>query len=66
MNLSLLKQKRRELNISQQEMANFFNYTRQNYGAKEVGKQNFKLSEIRELKKILNLTNDEIYEIFID
>ncbi len=65
MNLNLLKQKRKELNLSQQEMANFFNYTRQNYGAKENGVQNFKLSEIKQLKEILQLSNDDIVEIFL-
>ena len=66
MNMELLKIKRKEANLTQSDMAQYFNYSRQAYQQKEGSKLNFKLSEIRELKKILNLTNDEIYEIFID
>ena len=65
MNLEKLKKIRKECGYSQQEIASMFGYTRQNFGQKEqTGK--FKLSEIKELKQILSLTNDEIYEIFID
>jgi hypothetical protein len=46
-------------------MAAIFSYSRQNYGQKEKS-LSFKMSEIKKLKELFNLTNDEIYEIFID
>ena len=64
--MELLKTKRRELGITQDQLAAHFNYSRQNVSNKERQKQPWKLSEIKELKQILSLTNDEIYEIFID
>ena len=47
-------------------MSKLFNYSRQAYQQKESSKINFKMSEIKKLKELFNLTNDEIYEIFIE
>ena len=66
MNLELLKVKRKQKGLTQQDMADFFSYTRQNFNQKELGKQLFKLSEIKELMSILELTPEEVIEIFID
>ena len=65
MDLALLRLKRKARKLSQQDLADHFNYTRQNYGAKEIGKQNFKLSEIKELKDLLELTDSEVCRIFL-
>ena len=60
-----LKQIRKQCGYTQSQMAAIFSYTRQNYSLKERS-LSFKKSEIKKLKELFNLTNDEIYEIFID
>lgn len=65
MNLKKLRDRRKELKLTQQEIASYFGYTRQNYNAKENGKQNFKLQEIKALKDMLGFTDSEVVEIFI-
>jgi DNA-binding XRE family transcriptional regulator len=60
-----LKGIRKQCGYTQSQMAAIFSYSRQNYGQKEKS-LSFKMSEIKKLKELFNLTNDEIYEIFID
>ena len=60
-----LKQIRKQCGYTQSQMAAIFSYSRQNYGQKEKS-LSFKMSEIKKLKELFNLSNDEIYEIFID
>lgn len=64
-NLALLKMKRKSLGMTQSDVASVFQYTRQNYSAKEKGVQNFKLSEIKRLKELFDLTDHEVVEIFL-
>lgn len=66
MNMKLFKQKRREKGITQEDLANHFGYLRQNVSNKERQLQRWKLSEIKELMSILELTAEEVIEIFID
>ena len=66
MNSTLLKLKRKAAGYTQEDMSKVFNYSRQAYQQKENSKINFKMSEIKKLKELFNLSNDEIYEIFID
>jgi transcriptional regulator with XRE-family HTH domain len=66
MNMALLKLKRKSKHISQLDLANHFKYTRQNVSNKERGLQPWKLSEIKELMSILDLTPEEVINIFID
>ena len=60
-----LKGIRKQCGYTQSQMAAIFSYSRQNYGQKEKS-LSFKMSEIKKLKELFNLSNDEIYEIFID
>ena len=66
MNMKLFKQKRREKGITQDRLAAHFGYSRQNISNKERSLQNWKLSEIKELMSILDLTPEEVINIFID
>lgn len=66
MNLERLVKIRKDVGYTQQMLANHFGFTRQNWSAKERGLQHFRLSEIKELKELLGLSKDEIYDIFID
>ena len=66
MNMKLFKQKRREKGITQEDLATHFGYLRQNVSNKERQLQRWKLSEIKELMSILELTPEEVIEIFID
>ena len=66
MNMKLFKQKRREKGITQEDLAGHFEYSRQNISNKERQLQNWKLSEIKELMSILELTPEEVIEIFIN
>ena len=65
MNMALLKLKRKSKHISQLDLANHFKYTRQNVSTKERGLQPWKLSEIKELMDILELSPEEVINIFI-
>ena len=67
MKLEILKEKRKQLNLRQEDMVKLLgaNYSRQAYGMKEQGKCGFKKSEIIALKEIFQLTKEEVYDIFI-
>ena len=65
MNLEKLVKIRKEAGYTQQALASHFGFTRQNWSAKERGIQQFRLSEIRELKGLLGLTKEECFDIFI-
>ena len=67
MKLEILKEKRKQLNLRQEDMVKLLgaNYSRQCYGLKETGKCGFKKSEIIALKEIFQLTKEEVYDIFI-
>ena len=66
MNLEKLVKKRKDAGYTQQMLASHFGFTRQNWSAKERGVQHFRLSEIKELMSILDLTPEEVINIFID
>ncbi len=65
MDLEFLKIRRKEKGLTQNDLSSHFGYSRQNYSQKEIGKQRFKLDEIRELMNILSLTPEEIVRIFL-
>ena len=66
MNLEKLVKKRKDAGYTQQMLASHFGFTRQNWSAKERGVQHFRLSEIKELMSILDLTPEEVINIFIE
>ena len=63
--MELLKIRRKELGITQDQLAAHFGYSRQNISNKERSLQNWKLSEIKELMNKLELTPEEVIEIFL-
>lgn len=64
MNIELLRKKRKELGITQEDIAKKLNIARTNYTKRECGYCPFTLSDIREIRKILKLSNKETIEIF--
>ena len=64
MNLKLLKHKRKQLGLTQEDLANKVGSARTNYLKKEKGRENFKQEQISKLIKELSLTPEETIEIF--
>ena len=67
MKLEILKEKRKQLNLRQEDMVRLLgaNYSRQCYGLKETGKCGFKKSEIKILKEMFQLTKEECFDLFL-
>ena len=66
MNLNLLKRTRLYKGYQQYEVADGIGLTRQTYNYKENGKSLFNIDEIVRVASFLNLTFDEVNEIFFD
>lgn len=66
MGLRILKSKRVLLGLTQMEVASKMGLNVKSYNFKENGKVRFKLEEVIEVSKILNLSLDEINEIFLN
>ena len=66
MNLKLLKHKRKQLGLTQEEYAERLGMDRNNYVKKEKGRENFKQEQIDKIIKELNLTPKEVVEIFFN
>lgn len=62
---NLLKTIRIFHKMRSQDMAEQLGISRQNYSQKENNHLQFKLDEIQKIAKILRLTKDEIYKIFM-
>lgn len=66
MNSDLLRGKRAEHSLSQEEMANNLGVTRLTYRLKETGDREFTNSEMRKIASVLSLGLNEINTIFFD
>lgn len=65
MGLKILKSRRALLGLTQGGIANLVKMNIKSYNLKENGKREFTLEEINKLSKVLNLTLDEVNEIFL-
>ncbi len=64
MNTLLLISKRNLKGYSQEQTAKMLGLSSVQYGKKERGEQDFKTKEIKKLKILLDLTDQEIIDIF--
>lgn len=64
MDTLLLISKRNLKGFSQEQTAKLLNLSSVQYGKKERGEKDFKTSEIKKLRILLNLTDEEIINIF--
>lgn len=64
MKSNLLKSARVKQSLTQQEVAKKIGISSSSYSYKESGSVSFKLNEINKLMKILNLTQQDVFEIF--
>lgn len=62
---NMLKARRVQYDYSQTDVAEVLDMTMTTYGKKERGDLDFSQSEIYTLKKLLNLTNEEVIEFFL-
>ena len=65
MNIKLLKSKMALAGDTTAELATYLGQTRQNVHNKLIGSYSFSLQDVSAISKKYNLTNAEIYEIFI-
>ena len=56
----------RESELSQEAIAAALNISRVTLNQKINGRSDFKISEVKQLKDTLNLTNEQVYAIFFD
>ena len=56
----------RESDLSQEAIAAALNISRVTLNQKINGRSDFKISEVKQLKDTLNLTNEQVYAIFFD
>ncbi|QJA07642.1 helix-turn-helix transcriptional regulator [Romboutsia sp. CE17] len=66
MGRKILKSKRALLGLTQVDIASKLGINIKSYNLKENGKVKFKLEEVVAVSKILNLTLDEVDEIFLN
>lgn len=66
MNLNLLKRTRLYKGYQQYEVADGIGISRQTYNSKENGKSSFNIDELIRIVIFLNLTFNEVNEIFFD
>ena len=66
MSKNALKDKIRESGLSQEAIAAALNTSRVTLNEKINGRSDFKISEAKQLKEKLNLTNEQVYSIFFD
>ena len=64
-NQNLLKSKIALSGLSSKEVAEKIGILYQSFNNRKAGKIEFNSSEIKALKEILNLTNDDVAEIFL-
>ena len=56
----------RESSLSQEAIAAALKISRVTLNQKINGRSDFKISEVKQLKDTLNLTNEQVYAIFFD
>jgi DNA-binding XRE family transcriptional regulator len=56
----------KESGLSQEAIAAALNISRVTLNEKLNGRSDFKVSEAKQLKETLNLTNEQVYSIFFD
>ena len=66
MSKNALKDKIKESGLSQEAIAAALNISRVTLNEKINGRSDFKISEVKQLKEKLNLTNEQVYSIFFD
>lgn len=66
MNVALLKNKRMLKNFTQEKMAEDLGITNKTYNRKELGRDDFKLWELKKISEILSLSSREVNRIFFD
>lgn len=66
MNVLELKSRRVRMGLTQQELANKLGLKAPTYNKKEKSINPFTLDEVKKIKSILSLTNDDIEKIFFD
>lgn len=66
MNLKLLRITRIVKELSQKQLAKLIGVHELTYSRKERGEREFTRSEIDKIAKVLDLSNDEVNEIFFD
>jgi hypothetical protein len=66
MNLNKLRGKLTECGINYEKAGKYIGRSRTSFSNRINSKKPFTQSEISKLKKLLNLTNDEVAEIFLD
>ncbi len=66
MSKNALKDKIKESGLSQEAIAAALNISRVTLNEKINGRSDFKISEAKQLKEKLNLTNEQVYSIFFD
>ena len=66
MSKNALKDKIKESGLSQEAIAAALNISRVTLNEKINGRSDFKISEAKQLKEKLNLTNEQVFSIFFD
>ncbi len=66
MNTLLLISKRNLKGYSQEQTAKLLNLSSVQYGKKERGEKDFKTGEIKKLRILLNLSDQDILDIFFE
>lgn len=66
MNKTALIETIRESELSQEAIAAALKISRVTLNQKINGRSDFKISEVKQLKDTLNLTNEQVYAIFFD
>ncbi|MDY5912430.1 MAG: helix-turn-helix transcriptional regulator [Inconstantimicrobium porci] len=66
MNSSLLKSKRILVGLTQRKIAKKLGISEKSYNHKEQGKSDFKLQEVKSISKKINLSMEEVNNIFFD
>lgn len=66
MNSSLLKSRRVLYGITQKKIAKNIGISEKSYNHKEQGKMDFKLQEVKSISKNIELTMEEVNNIFFD
>lgn len=56
-----VKECRKEKGLTQSELSELMGITQQTYSKKERGERSFTLDEIKKLKKILNVSYEELF-----
>ena len=66
MNVFLLEMKMKESNISNEDMSKYLKIDTSTFYRKKTGISDFSRKEIQKMKKILNLSFDEVDHIFFE